>query len=259
MIVVSIVSAKGGVGKTTVSANLASILASQGRRVLAVDADPQNALRLHFGTPLDDCDGWSRAVLANAPWQPSLRSGRDGVTVLPYGMLQDDDQRRLDAHLDAHPRTLRFALDRLGLTSDDVVLVDTPPGASPASRAALQAATFVVQMLHADAASYAAIAHMERLVARHAGGRADFNGQGYVVNAHDPLRPLAKDMLKVLREDLNGRLFPGVIHADEGLPEALAYGTTLNHYDPPSRAASDLRKCAAWLLDAAQRTAGAIV
>ena len=50
MKILTIASAKGGVGKTTVTENLAMALARQtGRTVLAVDLDPQNALALHLG------------------------------------------------------------------------------------------------------------------------------------------------------------------------------------------------------------------
>jgi CO dehydrogenase nickel-insertion accessory protein CooC1 len=69
MKVITVVSAKGGVGKTTLAANLASVLAARGRRVIALDLDPQNALRLHFGIPLDSIDGLARATLAGDPWQ----------------------------------------------------------------------------------------------------------------------------------------------------------------------------------------------
>ena len=51
MVVISVVSAKGGVGKTTLSACLAMGLAAS-RDVLAVDLDPQNALKLHLGVHL---------------------------------------------------------------------------------------------------------------------------------------------------------------------------------------------------------------
>lgn len=45
------VSGKGGVGKTTISANLAKIFAQNGYNVYAVDADPDSSLGLALGIP----------------------------------------------------------------------------------------------------------------------------------------------------------------------------------------------------------------
>lgn len=47
------VSGKGGVGKTTVSANLVKFLASEGYQVIAVDADPDTSLGMVLGLPED--------------------------------------------------------------------------------------------------------------------------------------------------------------------------------------------------------------
>jgi chromosome partitioning protein len=46
--VVSILNYKGGVGKTTVTANLGAEIANRGRRVLLIDMDPQASLTLSF-------------------------------------------------------------------------------------------------------------------------------------------------------------------------------------------------------------------
>ncbi|MGF6573045.1 cellulose synthase operon protein YhjQ [Paraburkholderia sp. GAS333] len=250
MKVIAVVSAKGGVGKTTLAANLASVLAASGRRVIALDLDPQNALRLHFGVPLDSIDGLSRATLTGDPWQTVMFDGIDGVTVLPYGAVLEDDRRRFEAYIDHDPRWLAQSLQNLRLDPSDIVIIDTPPGSSTYVRTALCAATFALNVVLADAASYAAIPQMERLIATYAAPRPEFGGEGYVVNQIDQSRQLTKDVLKVLRQMLGNRVFSGVIHQDEGVSEALACDTTLIHYDPLSQAAADLRSCGDWLMAA---------
>ena len=51
MKVVSVINYKGGVGKTTLTANLGAYAASQGKRVLMIDLDPQTHLTFSFMTP----------------------------------------------------------------------------------------------------------------------------------------------------------------------------------------------------------------
>lgn len=48
MKVISIINYKGGVGKTTLTANIAAGLANEGKRVLAIDLDPQSNLTFSF-------------------------------------------------------------------------------------------------------------------------------------------------------------------------------------------------------------------
>src|ERR1051325_5163990 len=49
MLVYAVISQKGGVGKTTTSANLAAALTEEGKRVLLIDLDPQGSLTAAVG------------------------------------------------------------------------------------------------------------------------------------------------------------------------------------------------------------------
>lgn len=61
MKVVSVINYKGGVGKTTLTANLGAYAAAQGKRVLMIDLDPQTHLTFSFMTP----EYWSERYADN--------------------------------------------------------------------------------------------------------------------------------------------------------------------------------------------------
>ena len=52
MFVIAVIGAGGGVGRTTLTAALATACARRGRPVLAVDFDPQNLRGMHLGLDL---------------------------------------------------------------------------------------------------------------------------------------------------------------------------------------------------------------
>ena len=80
-------SPKGGVGKTTLAANIAHNLSRAGRRVLVMDFDPQNALRLHFGLSIGDQAGWATGLPERPDWHRALRQTGSGVALLPFGVI----------------------------------------------------------------------------------------------------------------------------------------------------------------------------
>ena len=60
MQIIAFVSGKGGVGKSTLTANVAVALANRNKRVLVIDMDPQNAQHLHMGLDAQELQGWPR-------------------------------------------------------------------------------------------------------------------------------------------------------------------------------------------------------
>ena len=247
MKILTIASAKGGVGKTTVTENLAVALARQtGRTVLAVDLDPQNALALHLGLGPQELRGLSRASLAGQDWRGACFERQPGVYVLPFGIVTEEDRAALEAQIAAHPRWLPDHLRALQLPQDALVLLDTPPGPSVYGRQALSIAHWVMVVALADAASYATLPLMQRLVQSYCTPRADFMDTLYLLNQVDSSRQLSKDILRVVRE-ATGQRFAGAIHSDEAVPEALALGMSVLDHGPHSQASHDFLACASFM------------
>lgn len=83
MTVVSVINYKGGVGKTTITANLGAELAQRGRRVLLVDLDPQASLTFSFYRPRY----WENELADNSTilqWFGSVLGGGSAQTLHEY-------------------------------------------------------------------------------------------------------------------------------------------------------------------------------
>lgn len=248
MNVLAIVSAKGGVGKTTLSANLGAALAAN-RRVVCVDLDPQNALRLHLGVAMDELDGVARCTLEGRRWDSAIFQSPGSPEVLPFGTINETDRDAFEVHLAEHPDWLAQGLQSLRLKASDYLVIDTPPGASLYLQQALRVATFALVVLHADAASYATVPAMEGLIQRYCRERDDFLGSAYVLNCVNSDKVLSRDIVELLRSNLSERMVPMVIHQDEAVRESLACDRLVAEYDPHCEATFDIASCAQWVSD----------
>ena len=129
--IVAIASGKGGVGKSTVSANLACALAQQGRRVGLLDADVY---------------GPSQPRMLGVSGRPASPDGKTilpmrnhGVTMMSIGLMTNEDQ----AVVWRGPM-LMGALQQMMMQVQwgalDVLLVDLPPGTGDVSMTLAQKA-----------------------------------------------------------------------------------------------------------------------
>ena len=253
MNVIAIVSAKGGVGKTTLAANLGAAMAA-GRRVVCMDLDPQNALRLHLGVSMNQIDGVSRCTLEGRRWSSALLQSPGNPEVLPYGALDEADRDAFEVFLAEHPDWLSQGLVDLKLGPKDYLVVDTPPGPSLYLQQALRAARFVLVVLQADAASYATVPAIEGLIQRYCHVQAGFTGAAYVLNGVNSEKALSRDIMEILRGKLGDRMLPNVIHQDEAVREALASDQLVAMYDPHCEATFDIASCARWISSYLERS-----
>lgn len=146
MITFTIANTKGGVGKTTLTANLGALLADMGLRVLLVDADVQPSLSKYFPlSPPQPVAGLTDVIVRGEVAAASITQ-----TVFPnlHLVASDDPEGRLPnwllGRIDRGFR-LRHAL-RAGLVPSayDCVLIDTPGAIGPLQDAAVMAADVLV-------------------------------------------------------------------------------------------------------------------
>jgi cellulose synthase operon protein YhjQ len=254
MSVVGIVSMKGGVGKTSTTANLASALVSilGPGRVSVIDLDPQNALHWHFGLTGLEQAGICEQSRAGTAMHDVARETSFDVRCIPYGAGAEEDRDAFETLLARDPSWLARMIESNDLDNNSVVLIDTPPGPSVYLRQVFACADLVLVVLLADAASYATIPAMEAFAsemmetARHVENI-------YILNQVDATEPLTRDIANLLRQRLGPKLAPIAVHRDEAVCEALAFQQPVLVYDPHGQASHDLAQLATWLVDTLNR------
>jgi len=240
MALICIASPKGGVGKTTLAANLADALRRQGRRVLAMDLDPQNALRLHFGVPLGDHAGYGTRLAESGAWRDAVRQTPGGVALLPHGTVPMTEALDLAAAQERDPERLLGPLRTLLSDPGLIVVADLPPGASRALELIAPLAALVVVVLLADASGAALMPEIDSgrflgLPAQQAGALR------LVLNQVDHNSRLSRTVAEAMARHLGPRLL-GAVAREESVAEALASQRLVLEAAPDSRAALDLRE-----------------
>jgi chromosome partitioning protein len=142
---IAISNGKGGVGKTTTSANLGAALAREGYRVLLVDMDPQQSLSDFFMIDTSDAESVSIAELIMTP----QLNPNEAVVHISKGLDIIPGSERLaaldGALLKLQDGTLRLkkVLSKME-TNYDFCIIDTPPSLSVFVQTALMAAQNII-------------------------------------------------------------------------------------------------------------------
>lgn len=249
MQVIAFISGKGGVGKTTLAANIAVALAQRKKRVLLIDLDPQNAQRLHLGMDPDEIAGLIREGISPG----SIFDSPFEVKFIPFGRVSEAELEDFESELRIHPRWVSDGIDSINTGSFDFVILDTPPGPSVYLQQALLAAHRALVIVLADAASYATVPKIASLVEQYTAGRPDFCGISLLINQMPIQSKLGHQVRSALYENYPEQIVPVAIHKDTRVSQALAFERPVLEYEPGCKASQDIQTVADWLLDSIER------
>mgnify|MGYP002861223600 CR=1 FL=1 len=237
MPVISVCSPKGGVGKTTLAANLAYVFAHAGTKVITVDFDPQNSLRLYFGVPLSEDRGFITRIEDDVDWLSHTINVGKNLYTLPYGHSNAAQREYLNRRLQ-EPGFLRMQQSSIFANDDVLTIIDFPPGYSEALKAVVELSDLHIIPLLADAASISLFTQIENeeLIEGPLNLRL---GYRIVLNEIDNRIKLNREIQDFARENFGDKLL-GTIHNDTSVIEAAALQQGIIDFNPNSSAGFDI-------------------
>ena len=243
---IALVSLHGGVGRTTLAANLAAALGQNGRTTVAVDLDPQNSLALHFGIEAGEPFGLCAPSVSGQEVSAWFNRFRTTAAVVPFGRLESGQLATLEQMIGRDPSWLHKRLDAVIPDSTELIVFDTPARTSTWTKCALSIADTVLVVVEPDAACYSTLPALEAFLEETMPGVQARRRAHYLVNNFDARRALDRDVLASLRGMMPDRVIARPVHADEVVPEALARRKFVVQEGPNSQVVSEISALAVW-------------
>lgn len=238
-VVISVITQKGGVGKTTVVNALCASLSKRRYRVLAIDMDPQGNLSLSF-----DADSDNAATIYDVLKGEALPI--DSIQRQPVADIIPSNILLSSIELEFTGKNREFLLSNIieqvtGLY--DIILIDSPPGLGILTINALTASDYVIIPMLPDIFSlqgltlvYDTIEYIQSTVNK------KLAISGILVNRYMKRSKLHKEIYgtaQLICHKLNVNLFKTVIRNSKTLAEAQSIQTDITEYSPKSSGVKD--------------------
>ena len=242
--IISVANQKGGVGKTTTTVNLATILAKRGKKVLLIDADPQGNATSGLG--LDkDIDPSTYDILVN---EVELEEAMQdtiikNLKVCPANMNLAGAEVELVSMMSREQR-LKEKVDIIK-EKFDYVFIDCPPSLGLITLNAFTASNSVlipVQCEYFALEGLGQLLNTINLVKKHL--NKEIKIEGALLTMYDIRTNLSNQVVKEVKKYFENKVYKTVIPRNVRLSEAPSYGMPITEYDPRSKGAKSYIKFA---------------
>ena len=242
---------KGGVGKSTITFNLAGAISEIGPKVLLIDMDQQGSLSSTFLDNIHELPHTVTNILLDLdlPIEESIYPTRfQDIDLIPANLSLG----RVEVELLGDQDAQYYLADRLEEVTEtyDQVLIDSPPSLGLATRMVLVAAHDLIIPIECHAYTAKGTASFHELINRvRRRANPELNTLGYLINKYDGRRRIEQDYRKMLEEKFGDKIFNILVKNSVKYTESVALKTPITFYLPNSEQAEPFRILAKEILN----------
>ncbi len=242
--VISVANQKGGVGKTTTTVNLGTILAKKGKKVLLIDADPQGNATSGLGVEKEVEYSTYDLLVNDTQIQDAIQDTViKNLKVCPSNISLAGAEVELVSMMSREQR-LKEKLEEVKETFD-YILIDCPPSLGLITLNSFTASDSVlipVQCEYYALEGLGQLINTINLVKKHL--NKEIQIEGALLTMYDIRTNLSNQVVKEVKKYFENKVYKTVIPRNVRLSEAPSYGMPITEYDPRSKGAKSYMKFA---------------